>query len=234
MSQTWKIIAAAACAAVLLSGCSVRVNADGHSTGVEVRGPNIHVSVPESDPGHPGSLPVDVTLPGGANALDLTLETTLGGVRIDGSGSAALSGQLGYYRTAPDVKTEQSGDLFKIKVPAEQVHNVSGSLPDSVLHVSTKVPVTLNVGTSMGSVMLDLRDLHAEKVTIGTSMGRTDLKLASTANVRLSLGTVMGASNLAASGFTHSGSVWLSPGFRDENVVEISIGTVMGEFRVSQ
>jgi hypothetical protein len=86
----------------------------------------------------------------------------------------------------------------------------------------------------MGSVMLDLRDLKAEKVTIGTSMGRTELRLPGTANVRLSLGTVMGATNLSAAGFTHSGSSWLSPGFKDENVVEITIGTVMGEIRVSR
>lgn len=234
MSQTWKIIAAAACAAVLLSGCSVRVNANDHGAGVEVKGPNIQVSMPEAAPGQPGTIPVDVALPGDAKALEIMLETTLGGVRLDGSGSAALSGKLAYYRTAPAVKTEQAGDLLKLRVPAEKVQNVHGSLPDTVLHVTPKVPVTLTVDTSMGSAMLDLRDLNARKVTLGTSMGRTDLKLPSNSNVRLVLGTVMGSSNLEAAGFSRSGSSWLSPGFKDENVIEITIGTVMGQFQISR
>jgi len=138
-----------------MAGCSVRIHAGGHTTVVDV------------------GLPVTVA------RMEIRLAQTIGNVVLDGAGSSALSGQVGYWRTAPTVTTDQNGISFSVRIPGEKNVTNSGNsrIPDMVLHVGARV---------------------------------------------------------SAAGFTRNGDYWLSPGFRNDQVLEVSVKIAMGELHVTR
>lgn len=224
-------VAAALGAALLLTGCSVKVNVDGHETGVQVQGPDIHISVPQ-EPGNPGTVPVDVPLPDGVRQLDVTIGHSVGEVRIDGRGSAALSGEVGYWRNAPAVTTSQSDDRLIVNIPSEHANNVNGHVPDTELHLNDRIPVRLTVNAGVGAMRLDLTRVQVNNVTIHAGVGGTDLTVPADRNVRVRFKAGVGGHNLEAAGFHRSGDVWLSPNFSDKNTLEVNMEAGVGGFSI--
>lgn len=249
-----RLIAAFALAALLLTGCSVYVRDDegvkvavggdmikvdvNDKTGVDVKVPGVQVSVPAGGAqgdANPGSVPVSETLPAAAKSLDLRLSLPMGTLRLDGAGSNAVTGQVGYVKTAPAISSRLSGDRFTVEISRESGPvSVSGNvrIPDTVLHVGTKLPVTLDLEVSMGEVRLDLRELNVTRVKATARMGDLVVNLPAGANVRLKLNQALGSNNLSSAGFTKSGDAWVSPGFKSENVIELDLQVNMGTVTV--
>ncbi|HWI53449.1 MAG TPA: hypothetical protein VNT01_15010 [Symbiobacteriaceae bacterium] len=231
-----KMLIAAVTAALLMVGCSVRIDAGGRTTDVEVKVPEITVTLPQAGPGNPGTVPVDVGLPKTADRMEIRLAQTIGNVVLDSAGGNALSGQVSYWRTAPTVTTDQTGGTLSVRIPAEK--NVTKSdntrIPDTVLHVGARVPVSMEVEGAMGDISLDLRGLHVTSLRIKSAMGNIRLTVPSAANVRIFYQAALGSSNLSAAGFTRNGDYWQSPGFKNDQVVEISVEIAMGELHVTR
>ena len=235
MTTFLKSMIACACAGLLLTGCAVRVDVNGHTTDVEVKAPQVTVSVPGASGGNPGTVPVDLAVPSGMERLEVRLGQAIGNVSVDAGGSSALSGQVSYWKTAPQVSTDKASGRLTIRIPMERnVSNNGSPIPDTVLHVGTKLPVGLEVESNMGDVRLNLSELNVTGLKVRSLMGNVTLSVPAGANVRLFYKANMGNNNLAQAGFTKNGDYWLSPGFKTDKVMEVSIESSMGDFRITR
>lgn len=235
MNSLSKGIIAILCAGLLLTGCAVRVDVNGHKTDVEVKAPQVTVSVPGASSGNPGTVPVDVTVPAGIDRVEVRLGQAIGNVLVDAGGSSAVSGQVSYWKTVPQVSTETSSGRLTVRVPMERnISNNGSQIPDTVLHVGTKLPVGMELESNMGEVKLNLSQLNVTSLKVKSLMGNVVLTFPADANVRLFYKGTMGNNNLVQAGFTKSGDYWLSAGFKTDKVMEVSVEQSMGDLRVTR
>lgn len=224
----------------------------GNRNGVNVNVPGVHVSVPAGSEriapvtvtagenggaaADPGAVPVDLAVPAEAKRVDLRLSLPMGGLTVVRGGSHTVTGQIGYVRTTPVITTSLSGSRWTVDIPRESqsVRNNGAKVPDSVLQIGTDLPTSLDLTVNMGSADLDLQEINLERLKVTVLMGEMTLQLPPDANIRLTLKQAMGTNNLAAAGFVRQGDSWVSPGFRNENVVDVDLQLNMGSLTVAR
>jgi hypothetical protein len=219
-------------AALVLAGCSVQVDVNGQKTNVEVQTPDIDIRLPAGDP---GVVPVDVALPGGATEVEVRVYQAVGEVRVEGSGTAALSGVVGYWKNPPSISDRVTGDRLVVEIQGERgVANVTGRAPDTVLQLGADLPTRLEVEAGVGSVQVDLTRVDARLVRIEAGVGEVKVRVPAEANVRVWYKAGVGASNLGAAGFSRDGDAWVSPGFRPDDVMEVHVESGVGAFDIAR
>ncbi|MDF2630261.1 MAG: hypothetical protein K0R39_4092, partial [Symbiobacteriaceae bacterium] len=221
----------------------------GDGAGTEVKVPGISVSVPagsgspvtvtageKAGTANPGTVPLDFAVPAEARSVAVKLALPAGSLSLDRAGTNAVTGQVGYVRTTPLITTSLSGGQFTVDIPREsQSVNVGGAkIPDTVLRLGTDLPANLDLQVYLGDATLDLQALHVSSLKAVVLMGNMTVKFPAGANVRLTAKQAMGTNNLAAAGFVKQGDAWLSPSFRNENVIEAELQLNMGSLTVAR
>jgi len=219
----------------------VSVSAGGND-GVEVKVPGVSVNVPAGGNRSPltviagGTVPVDFAVPAEAKQVNVDLTLPIGGLTVVRGGTDAVTGQIGYARTTPIITTGLSGGEWTVTIPQESKSvgkdNTRLEIPDSVLNIGTDLPTSLDLTVNLGDVDLDLQRMNLTSLKASLQMGDMTVQLPGDANVRLTLKQAMGTNNLTAAGFVKHGDVWVSPGFKNEDVVEVGLQVNMGSLTV--
>jgi len=218
-------------AAAMVSGCSVHVQ--DRPGGVDVSIEPTPISIQTH--GETGSEPVEIALPDNARSVELTLNQGIGTLHLDGDGDSALSGQVGYYRSAPEVRTSSAGDHFRMEILGERNVTISGgSAPRTILHLGADLPTRLTVHAGVGDAEIDLTEIPATDLTINAGVGEVTVLVPAERNVRIHLSTGLGEHNFRDEGFVKRGSDWVSPDFAEEDVLEIRLEAGLGSFSVER
>lgn len=213
MRSGLRLVLATLAAAALLTGCSVSVREQDNGVDVEVK--PVNISIQTGSGTEPGSEETSVDLPAGAESMELVVHHVAGVLRIDGEGSNALSGVIGYWYEPPAVETRLSGSRFLVDIPEERnvVANIGGRAPRTELHLGARIPTRLEVRSGVG------------EVTVLVPADR---------NVRVELSAGIGSHNLKDEGFRREGNAWVSPNFRAADVLEVRLEAGVGQFRLER
>lgn len=221
----------AAVLAILATGCSVQVQSHDSGVDVDIRPSNIVIQTDAE----PQTEPVSVELPAKAESLEIIFSQGAGELRIDGAGSDALSGQVGYWQTRPDIQTQMRGSHYVIEIPGEKhVAAIGGKHLRTDLHLGARVPTRLEVNAGVGDAEIDLTRIPATDLYMKAGVGQVTVIVPENRNVRVELTAGIGANNLRAAGFVKEGSAWLSPDFTASDVLEIRLEAGIGEFRIER